>query len=599
MVQEAMIDTHVAGKPEFPVRRQAALSATTIGRTFGPNDTYIIIALVLVGVIAPVAAAVCLHSFGIPQNDDWAYRITLFRSVATGHLSFVRWGSMTLVGQILWAAPFVLFLGPHLWVAGVAVAVLACLGLAAAYLLARSILPAGWSAFCVGLVMAAPGFLLNSTSFMTDVPAFSAEMICLYLGLLALRSCGRSRGIFLTGAMLVGSYGFSIRQFAIAAPIAVLICLALQDRRHPARYAIVGGGTAAICTAIYFVCIYLGSVTSGLALPTKGSFYDFAAMYFTLSFVLSPLLPRLIRGTVRSFSWPAGLAGTVALALGLELWHWWGDVFAGNYLFQQGALGAEPDLGPGRPDLFPGMLWMSFNLIALLGGVCLAASAGAALKPVLQSLHSAKSTREQLAAVQARLNWFGANGHGLLVLFAVITALGLGAYTLFSTKPAYDRYLYPIVLPLAVLLVGSARHLRSGGTIRLRERLIALAVAGLGSLVALAAVAVTLNADSQDAALWAAGQSAVRAGSSPSSVDAGFAWRGYYQDVQGSSSDLGEYCAFVSNSSAAVAVEIGELLNFGSVPPVHLVQTVTYDELGFAVPEHLYVYARHGAKCGV
>ncbi len=57
-------------------------------------------ALLAAGALAPVVAAIRLHSFGIPQNDDWAYRLTVLKLVRTGNLSFVRWGSMTLVGQI-------------------------------------------------------------------------------------------------------------------------------------------------------------------------------------------------------------------------------------------------------------------------------------------------------------------------------------------------------------------------------------------------------------------------------------------------------------------------------------------------------------------
>jgi len=592
-----MIDTYVAGKPEFLVHRQAALSATTIGRTFGPSDTYIIIALVLVGVVAPVAAAICLHSFGIPQNDDWAYRIALFRFVGTGHLSFVRWGAMTLLGQILWGVPFALVLGPHLWVASVAGAVLACFGLCAAYLLVRGVLPWKWAAGCILLVLGSPGFLLNSANFMTDVPAYSAEMVCLYLGVLTLRASGRRRWALLAVAMLVGCFGFSIREFAIAAPVAILICLALQDRRHANVYAGAALCTAAACAMIYVLCVHLGAVPGGLRLPTSGSFYNLAAMYFTLAFILAPLIPSFARRTLRSFSWPAAVAGTVTLTVGFELWHWTGAVFAGSFLLPQGSLGIEAAFGPGRPALFPGPVWPLFSIIAVTSGACLAASAARATSPVLKWLSSASTTRGQLAAVQSRAARFHADERGLLVLFAGVAGLMLAMYCLFSTEVVRDRYLYPVVLPVAVLLVGPTTKRWSTDVLRPLGVVVALTAALLGIVVGITTVSVTLNADSYAAGLWKAGKVAVRAGVPPQAVDAAFAWRGYYDPAEDPIFDDGQFCAFVSNSNSPSAVALGELLNFGPAARGRLLQTVTYDELGFAIPERLYVYLKSDAKC--
>ncbi len=71
------------------------------------------------------------------------------------------------------------------------VAVASGIGIAGAYWLARAVVGRAWGAACTLLVLAVPGFLVNTSTFMTDLPAFSAEVACLALGVAAL---GRRAG---------------------------------------------------------------------------------------------------------------------------------------------------------------------------------------------------------------------------------------------------------------------------------------------------------------------------------------------------------------------------------------------------------------------
>src|SRR5207237_4804747 len=63
--------------------------------------------------------------------------------------------------------------------------------------------------------------------FMTDGPAFAFEMLSLWLGMEWLRGGRRST---LAASLLVGVIGVSIREFAIAAPVAVLAVSLLRSR---------------------------------------------------------------------------------------------------------------------------------------------------------------------------------------------------------------------------------------------------------------------------------------------------------------------------------------------------------------------------------
>jgi hypothetical protein len=124
---------------------------------------------------------------------------------------------------------------------------------------------------------------------------------------------------------------------------------------------------------------------------------------------------------------------------------------------------------------------------------------------------------------------------------------------------------------------------------------------GLVLVIAAVTAALTLNADAYDGARWQAGELAVQAGYAPSAVDAGFEWVGTHtsedanralQVLPGPAYEAWydklfagfRDCAFVTGSPSAQ-------------PGVTLLRTTTYDELGFAVPEHLWIYSVQSPGC--
>ena len=125
---------------------------------------------------------------------------------------------------------------------------------------------------------------------MTDVPTFAAEMACLALGVAALERVGWPRWALLGGAMAVGLFGFSIREFAVAAPLAVLLCAGAGDspRRRP-RYLAAGVVTLVVCALIYGWSTHLpGYLRLPISVPNRASVVRILQAYFTLAFDLSP-----------------------------------------------------------------------------------------------------------------------------------------------------------------------------------------------------------------------------------------------------------------------------------------------------------------------
>ena len=606
-------------RPEVPLCRGRP-STLDAASALGWSDAGIMTGLLLVGVMAPVLLALSTHSLGIARNDDWAYRRGLWEFVRTGRYSLVGWGSMTLVGQVLWAAPFVLLFGAQPWVPSLAVALLAAAGLVAAYLVARTLLGRPAAAACVLLTSTFPGFALSTADFMTDVPAFSAETVCLLFGALALRSSGRRQSLWLTSSMAVGLFGFSIREFDLAAPLAVLVALAWSDRRR-LRTSLLGAlGFLAACGAVYLWSAGLpGTQPKTLSLPTATSWEVLAGAYFTFSFTVSPALPGALRRWQVWRSWPALVAAALALALAALLVTGHHPIFIGNYLDQQGA-GGDRVLAGTRPELFPAPVWEVLRAVALAGGIASAAVLGAMGAGLAQAWRGSLWLQPQLLGVERRL----------IVLFTWANVAVLAGYGLLFRTTFWDRYLWPVAFGALVLMLSrplgrpttvvvsgasvappahSIRVAGAGSRLTATTRTVPLVTRAVFGFVAIVSVlvvgttaaAVTLNSDSYDAARWTAGRDLVKVGYRATTVDAGFDWVGSHTTALAKPGRIAAgapayeewYDQMFPGFRECALVSASRLL----WPSLRLIHTVSYDEVGFAVPERLYLYAVDNSRC--
>jgi hypothetical protein len=588
----------------FRGSREAHRHAGRLERERWVSEAGVVGALLLLGVLAPAFVAVCTHSLGLPIGDDWAFRRVLFSFVRTGRYRLVGWGSMTLVGQVLWGAIFVGLLGAHPWVPSLAVAVLAAGALAAAYLFARGQLSRHQAVASCLLVVALPGFALSTSSFMTDVPAFAGEIVCLLLGACGLRREGRARLIWLTWSMVAGLWAFSVREFAVVAPLAVLAASAsigatLADRRLVAGC--VGAALLLIagCSAIYFWTAGLpGAQPKHLALPGATAGETLAGAYFTLSFMVSPLLPGVVRRR-RLWREPAAYAGTsVALGLGAVLLVGHHPVFIGNYLSQRGVGGGSVLVGT-RPVLFPPLLWRSARALALVAGAALAGVLAEAFRAVVNNGGGLWALLRGVAAGATK----GGDGvcYLLTSLFTWASVVLLGGYDLFVQAPFWDRYLWPVAFGAALVLArngcGVGRFLcqrRPASTPR-SEVAVAVLTTLLGGLLGMVASTLTLNADAFDAARWSAGEALQAMGCPAQEVDAGFEWVGSHaregarpgRVVNNAPAYETWYYRMFPNLKACGIVSSTPVVSRS----LHLVGTVKYNELAFAIPERLFLYA--------
>jgi hypothetical protein len=226
---------------------------------------------------------------------------------------------------------------------------------------------------------------------------------------------------------------------------------------------------------------------------------------------------------------------------------------------------------------------------ALAGGVASAAVLGAA--------------GAGLARRWRQSNWHQPQVEPERLLVAVFTWASvaiLGGYGLLFKTTFWDRYLWPVAFGAAVLMLARASGrppvLGAGAWL---ARLVAVTCA---LVVGVTAAVVTLNSDSYDAARWAAGQDLVKAGFPAREVDAGFEWVGSHatglarpgRAVAGAPPYEQWYDQMFPGFRDCALVSGSRLL----WPSLRLIRTVSYDEVAFARPEPLYLYAVDNSGCG-
>ena len=524
---------------------------TQAATTDGPEaqarlpDALALVALLGLGVGLPVLLGTLSGSILIPHNDDPSMRRVALGLFENGRLELNGWTSMTLVGQIAFVQPFLWALAGGPWAFAAATICLSVVGIVASYQLVRRILSVPRATMAVLGVLLFPGFLLNTTSFMTDVPAWATSIACLALGAAALDRSGSARWRWLIASLVVGVFAFSIREFAIAAPVAVLVANWASEPSSRRPYWIAGAIVVAACVAIYLFAVHLpGQHEAPLQLISDATIRGLRRGFATLALGLSPVLVLGAWSWRRRWRLPEVVLGS---AIGLFVYR---DavialvrsgsssrLLVGNLLEMTGNLGIG-ELAGGRPVLYPTPAWQLLNTIALIAAVGLCAMAGGAAGAYLRRVRRGRRDGRGLRAFAVDVG----STKGLLAVFAALYAGAIFSWGFVVIM--FDRYLWLLLLPLYALLLtrpdpadqavatrdpadpGARRPESRAPAIwdRLAIGLSVVLLAGLGatSLVLLA------NANAFEAARWRIGERAVALGIPAGTIDAGLEWVAFH-----------------------------------------------------------------------
>jgi hypothetical protein len=375
-----------------------------------------------------------------------------------------------------------------------------------------------------------------------------------------------------------GVVAVSIREFAIAAPAAVL--LVAWARTRPDGRAWLAVLSCLFVAALVWVLIIAAS-TPGRVTP---EFYPpwlmlLGPIFVTFAAVLLPAVALGVGRRIASLR-PEPLilgAGIASMALLLP----WGS-HAGNSWVPNG-LGGDLLLHGTRAPLLGASMWSLTTQVASFAAIL---TAGLALQWVqlnLGCVKSMSSARSSLAKVTSRPD-------GLLITFLAAYVVQL---VIFAPFFVYDRYLYAMV-PAAAIVV-----LRKPVQPSRLGRRHAVAHAAFAWL-AVSAFLIAANSFAYDAARYRQGDAVVAMGYDARTVDAGYEWVGYHSNgpVQPGSPAPGliwnidrwsllRPCSVVSNSP----------LDDPNLRLVRVSRSAYLQYLLFGPAEPLFLYGTAGFGC--
>jgi hypothetical protein len=500
-------------------------------------------------VVLPVVLGALSGAITIPHNDDFTYRRVALGLYQDGHIELTRFSVMSLVGQLLAVQPFLWLTAGSPWAFALAGVGFTLIAIVAGYVLIRRVLRPGRALVAMLTFVLFPGFMLNATSFMTDVPELAAALACLALGAAAIGPGGRTQWRWFAASLMVGCFAFSIREMGLAAPIAVLIAVAMADRGPRRPFIAAGVAVTLACVGIHLFSASLPGQGS-VALDLPAGLKRLRLAYSTLALALLPAIILAIAWWRHRWRRRDVMVGLIigyaltwtALTTLVRTGHV-PEMLIGNLFSSVGTSGGGA-LAGSRPTIYPNEAWVAVETLALAGAVLLPAIGLGIIGGVVHA--------GGLSRARAR-SWLGSTT-GILLLFTLFTAAGLAAYGYAITM--FDRYLWPLAFSAAALLLYRPPGLeaverieaiepddrsepaaatepidvtetRSGAPASNPYPAAALAGLLLAGFAALS-LAQVLNSNAFSAARWQLGEDATALGIPAGMVDAGMEWVGYH-----------------------------------------------------------------------
>ena len=509
--------------------------------SLGRRDTVAVVVLCLIGVGIPFWLAAAAGAIGIPTVDDWVYMRGALSLFHTGVIDMPG-HTAAAVGQLLMVQPLLQLSGGDPWAFTAFGLLMTLVVILATYLLARRFVGIGSAVMVVLLVVAFPGFARVSASFMTDIPAYALGMLCLLVGTIWLE--GGKRWALLA-CLGLGLLAVSVREFALAAPVAVLVISWARSEAKDRPW--LAGASALFALGLGGV-LFAASLIPGHAVPETtgglGRIVLVVPAVLTVAAVLLPVLVLAIGRHMHSLT-PMQILAGVGIA-GLAFVAPWGTwTGGGGNFWTPFGLAGDGLLRGAREIVIGGTAWALSAQLAWIAAMLLATLAISWAQRDLAGVRSLSGMRTTMH----RMAWAPS---GLLGTFLVISAGGLFAFA--AVYGVWDRYLYPLVPAAAILLLRWVPE-----AVRL-GRSLAFSNAAFAWLAA-SALAIAANSFAYDAARWREGEAAVAIGYESRTIDAGYEWVGYHSSGTGGQGggDRGqawfEYlmppapiCAIVSNS---------------------------------------------------
>ncbi len=168
--------------------------------------------------------------YEVPQNDDWAYYLTVQRWLSTGHLEHLGWNDPTLVFLVAWGALFARLFGLSYTTLRISTLALSLAGVLSLYGILRHVRTGRAIALLgAGALLLNPVYLTLSYSFNTDAPYLALATLATWL-LLRARDRKSAGGYCLAG--LCAACAYLVRQQAAFLAAAAFLWLGMEAPRN-------------------------------------------------------------------------------------------------------------------------------------------------------------------------------------------------------------------------------------------------------------------------------------------------------------------------------------------------------------------------------
>jgi dolichyl-phosphate-mannose-protein mannosyltransferase len=543
------------------------------------RDLVAIVGLVLAAVGIPLWMSAAAGAIGLPTNDDWVYMHAANSLFQTGRLD-ISGHTTAFLGQLALIQPFLWVAGGQAWAFTAFGLVMTGIGIAATYFLARRYLGVGSAVMVCLLVIVFPGFARSAASFMTDIPTYALIMLCLLVGTGWVEDrSGRARLVI---ALAIGLLAASIREFALAAPLAVLLAAWARSWRTDRAWlagvsTLFGVGIAGVLSVSAALPGH-GTVTA----LQVGSVIDLGPAFATLAAVLLPAAILYVGRRIEGFTRTQVLVAVAVVCF--VVFHPNGPIL-GN-LWTPFGLAANNVLAGGRDWVIGSAMWGMSRQAALFAAMLAAAI-------VLNWADHAMAGKVSLTRARAVANRVMRSREGPLALFLVGYAVELVLFSLLGGL--FDRYLWPMVPAAAILVLRRSSAAQSAPL----GRSLALSHAAFAWLL-FSAVAIAANSFAYDVGRQREGEAAVALGYDATTVDAGYEWVGSHgigeQRLNAGSLSLTWYASYWPSFVPCAVLSNSRL----DVPRYELVRVndSAYRQYLFIGPaQPLYLYGSHRPGC--
>lgn len=492
------------------------------------REAFFVALVILAFGIAGACAAGIRGSLWVPRNDDWVYlhMAQWFHSTGT---FVVESGSLTnAIGLVLLTQPVISLFGDSVVTLQIFVTVLGAVGLFVLWLILRRFLNRGFAVIaCLPLVLS-PLWLPLQFSFMTDVPAFTFEMLALLVAMNIGSLKTLKSWLTLLLSLTLSFIAFSIREYALVVGLAIVLWVVIEEMlKRNGKWLLV----VAISGLWLIACVALFAWRSSLPLAggtpivlSFGQISKASSLAFqSLVFVSLCCLPVALSFSPRRLWLRLSLSSRVfnlsfvALFLGIGIYlHFHGGLGLGNYLTEFGAYAGTMPIGS-APSIFSPKVMSFIFLVGLGSGAMLLHLLVGALQIFMSRDTPSRDVRwsQLLSRVQS-----------LLGLFVAGTFIGVWVLTAIASAPMMDRYFLPILPLFASIALWAIWSLKLQSAWFPYTSMVGAIFIGFISSI------VIDSANVIDGAKWRMGNELVSMGFSAETIDGGYEWFGYHQQSQ-------------------------------------------------------------------